>query len=122
MPAPSISFLMRSASAKFLAFLAATRAAISSSMRCGVSPSPDGSAWRNSCGRRSSNPSIAPSDLSRRASLSDRVLFSSLARSNSTATASGVLKSSFIASRKRAARSSVQSTGAGAASTSFSAV
>ena len=62
-------------------------------------------AWGDCC----STPSVAPSARSNVAVASDRVRFRSVAISNSTASAPGVLKSSFIAVRNAAARGSAQS-------------
>ena len=91
---------MRSDSAKFFALRAAARSAISCSMRAASSPALEGNAWRNALGSRCNNPSVAASDYKSFAFPGARVRLISLARSNSTATASGVLKSSFIDSRK----------------------
>ena len=82
------------------------------SMRCGDAPPRRRRcrACRKARGACCSRPSVAPSALQQRARARPaRARLTSAARSNSTATASGVLKSSFIASRKAAARGSFQS-------------
>ncbi len=83
---------------------------------------PSSGPCRNRVGSSASNPSTPPSDFSITAAVSERLLLTSLASSNSTATASGVLKSSFIASRKRLAGGKSQSIGAALAGTALSAM
>ena len=108
MPFASNSARMRSASAKFFSFLAVARTEISSSMPAIVIVGTAQKLLRvllqqvqASCPARAADPPAA-ADLPR---------LISPARSNSAANAIGVLKSSFIASWKRCACGSSQSTG-----------
>ncbi len=129
MPASSSSLRMRSASAKFFDLLAAARAAMSSSIvfvqrspgrvvrRVSGSDDLTGRAGRTIAaaslaemhGILLQQPQHAAQRLQRAASAGERDRFSSFAISNNTAIASGVLKSSSIASLKRCARGSLQS-------------
>src|SRR5438552_13966952 len=85
MPSASNAARIRSDSAKFFAFLAALRAAISASMSGPPAAAPVAVPCRNCSGARSRMPIVAASALSWRASTADFVLLISLARSNSTA-------------------------------------
>ncbi|MNN26651.1 hypothetical protein D3C81_1401640 [compost metagenome] len=92
------------------------------SISSALGPSSDLPPCRKVCGSRSSSPSVPASALSWRAALVEPVRLISLARSNSTDIAIGVLKSSPMASAKRFACGSSQSTAQPPGCVSFSAV
>ena len=73
-------------------------------------------------GSRCSNPTTDAKFLSNDPVTADLVLFSSLAKSNNTANANGVLKSSSIAALKLAAGANCQSTASSVVSTPRKAV
>lgn len=77
---------------------------------------------KETTGSPCNKPNTPPRPLSRPASAAERVRFTSLASSNSTATASGVPKSSSIAALNRAAAGWVQSMATSAGATRSSAV